>query len=150
LTRLNRRFNEWKKQGRGDIRKSIEVLRRTKFLSLDEEQEYYQLYDLLSRFVHTPKEFDVYVAHKNGQNRLKREIICPASTYFDEGHLAEWSNAFQSVFVVLLKSVATFYPEAFKTDSGELALKIIQGMIQQFPEIPTSKRILATLKIAKA
>jgi hypothetical protein len=144
LARLENRFNEWKRQGRGDIRKSIEVLRRISILDLNEEREYYKLYDLLSRFVHTPKEFNVYVKHKSGEDKLKREIICPASTYFDEGHLAEWSNAFQNVFVVLLKAVAAFYPEAFKTDSGELAVKMIRGMISQFPD-----KILVSAKIGE-
>ena len=82
--------------------------------------------------------------HKSGENRLKREIICPASTYFDEGHLVEWSNAFQSVFVVLLKAVAVFYPHAFKTDSGEIALRMIRQMITDFPD-----KILVSAKIGE-
>jgi hypothetical protein len=131
---LDRRFNEWKRQGRGDIRRSIEVLRRINFLSIDEERDYYQLYDLLSRFIHTPKEFDTYVKHTTGQIKLKREIICPASTYFDEEHLIEWSNSFQSVFVVLLKTIATFHPEAFRTEPGEIAMKIIKGMMKDFAD----------------
>lgn len=147
LIKLEKRFNEWKRQGRGDIRKSIEILRRIGFLNRDEEREYYKLYDLLSRFIHTPKEFNVYMKHKSGQNKLKREIICPASTYFDEGHLADWSNTFQEVFVVLLKSIATFYPNAFQTDSGEIAVKMIRGMINEFPDkILVSKKIGDILK----
>lgn len=131
---LDRRFNEWKRQGRGDIRKSIEVLRRIDFLSMAEERDYYQLYGLLSRFVHTPKEFDTYVKHTTGQVKLKREIICPASTYFHEEHLIEWSNSFQSVFVVLLKAIATFHPEAFRTESGKIAMKMIEGMMKDFAD----------------
>jgi hypothetical protein len=147
---LDRRFNEWKRQGRGDIRKSIEVLRRIDFLNIHEERDYYQLYDLLSRFVHTPKEFDTYVKHMTDQIKLKREIICPASTHFNEEHLVEWSGCFQSVFAVLLKAIATFHPEAFQTESGKIATKMIEGIMKEFADkIKVSDKIQEILQIVK-
>jgi hypothetical protein len=147
FAKLDARFNEWKRQGRGDIRKSIEVLRRIDFLTIDEEKDYYKLYDLLSRFVHTPKEFDIYEKHETGEDKLKREIICPACTYFHEAHLIEWSNSFQSVFVVLLKATAVFHPEAFKTEAGKLAIKLINGMLKEFADkIPNSSNIQELLQ----
>jgi hypothetical protein len=145
---LDGRVNEWKRQGRGDIRKSIEVLRRIGFLSRDEEKDYYKLYDLLSRFIHTPKEFDIYVKHATGETKLKREIICPASTYFSEEHLVEWSGCFQNVFALMLKAVAVFHPEAFQTESGKIATRMIEGMMKDFADkIKVSDKIQEVLEI---
>jgi len=147
---LERRFHEWKRQGRGDIHKSIEILRRIDFLSIDEEKDWHELYSLLSRFVHTPKEFDTYVKYTTGETRLKREIICPASTYFDEKHLMEWSDCFQHVFTVLLKTIATFHPEAFDTESGKLAVRMIESPTKEFADkIKVSDKIEKIMQATK-
>ena len=121
FSRLERRFNEWKKQGRGDIHRSIEVLRRIDFLSMTEEADWHKLYSLLSKFIHTPEEFVTYVEHA-GEFKRKGDFVCPAASYFNEEQLIEWSDCFQRVFAALLKTIIEFHPEAFNTESGKLAV----------------------------
>ena len=131
FSRLERRFNQWKKEGRVNIRKSIEVLRKIDFLSMDEERDWHKLYGLLSKFIHTPEEFVTYVEHA-GEIKLKGDFVCPAATYFNEEQLIEWSDCFQRVFAALLKTVAEFHPEVFDTESGKIALRIIKGHLKEF------------------
>jgi hypothetical protein len=152
FSKLERRFNEWKKQGRGDVHKKIEVLRRIGFLSMAEEKDWHNLYSLLSKFIHTPEEFVTYVSHA-GEIKLKGEIVCPAQTYFNEEQLIEWSDRFQHVFVILLKTIAEFHPETFNTESGKIAVTIIEGHLKDFAHrIKVSKeiqKILSTVKSPK-
>jgi len=61
--RLEKRYNAWRREGRGNIHKEIEVLRRVGFLSIDEEKVWHELYSSLSKFVHTPEEFITRVKH---------------------------------------------------------------------------------------
>ncbi len=134
LSRLERRFNEWKKEGRGDIHKTIETLRRINFLSVEEEDHWHELYRLLSKFIHTPEEFVTYVKHA-GERKLKGDIVCPAATYFNEEQLIEWSDCFQRVFAILLKTIAEFHPKVFNTESGKLALiRHIEPQLKDFGE----------------
>jgi len=151
FSRLKRRFNEWKKTGRVNIRKSIEVLRRIDFLSMDEEKDWHELYNLLSRFVHTPEEFITYVKH-GGELKLKGDFVCPACTYFNEEQLIEWSDCFQSVFVVLLRTIAEFHPEAFDTESGKLAVpKCIEPQLKEFGDkIKVSEKIRKILLMGQS
>jgi len=130
------------KTGRVNIRSSIQVLRRIDFLSMDEEKDWHKLYNLLSRFVHTPEESVTYVKH-GGELKLKGDFACPACTYFNEEQLIEWSDCFQSVFAVLLKTIAEFHPEVFDTESGKLAItKCIQPHLKEFGDkIKVSKKI---------
>jgi hypothetical protein len=87
LAALNRRFNDWKKGvSRVNIHKSIEILRRIGFLSIDEESNWKKLYGLLSKFIHTPEEFVTRIEH-GGKIKLKGEIVCSAATYFSEKQL---------------------------------------------------------------
>ena len=118
--RLNRRFNEWKEQGRVNVQRTIEDLRRIHFLSLDEEREWRKLYRLLSKFVHTPQEFVTYVTHD--ELELRRKMMCPAATHFNEEELVEWSDRFQDIFAILLKTIAEFHSDAFDTEPGRLAI----------------------------
>lgn len=142
FSKLERRFNEWKKTGRVNIRSSIQVLRRIDFLSMDEEKEWHELYKLLSRFVHTPEEFITYVEH-GGELKLKGDFACPACTYFNEEQLIEWSDCFQRVFVALLKTIAEFHPEVFDTESGKLVVpKCIEPQLKEFGDkIKVSEKI---------
>ncbi len=66
--RLEKRFNEWEKGGRVNIRGNIEVLRRIGFLSLSEEKSWRELYRNLSKFIHTPKEYICRMKHKEMAN----------------------------------------------------------------------------------
>ncbi|MCJ7560724.1 hypothetical protein MUO79_08965 [Candidatus Bathyarchaeota archaeon] len=145
FSRLDGRFNEWKKQGRGDIHKSIEILRRVEFLSEVEEREWHELYRALSKFVHTPEEFVTRVTHA-GETKLKGEFVCPAATYFNETQLIEWSDCYQKVFANLLKTVVVFHPEAFNTESGKLAVGIIEQRLKEYGHcIRVSEEIQKTL-----
>lgn len=150
FSRLKRRFNEWKRTGRINIHRSIEVLRRIDFLSMDEEKDWHELYSLLSRFVHTPEEFITYVEH-GGELQLKGDIACPACTYFNKEQIIEWSDCFQRVFVVLLKTIAEFHPEVFDTESGKLVVpKLIEPQLKEFGDkIKVSeeiRKILSTVQ----
>jgi hypothetical protein len=141
FSRLDGRFNEWKKQGRGDIHKSIEILRRIEFLSEVEEREWHDLYRMLSKFVHTPEEFVTRIEH-GGKFKLKGEIVCAAATYFNEKQLIEWSNCYQKVFAILLKTVAEFHPEAFNTKSGRIAVRHVKSELDECEkQITVSKEI---------
>jgi len=152
FSRLQGRFNEWKNQGRVNIRKSMEILKRIGFLSTDEERDWNKLYKHLSRFIHTPKEFVTHVKHD--ELKLKRPIICPAATYFNEEQLIEWSDCSQSVFAILLKTIAEFHPEAFHTESGKLAVdKSIKPLMEEkyAEKIKVSKEIQEILsKVQKS
>jgi len=141
---LARRFNEWKKgNSRASIHKSIEVLRRIGFLSIDEESKWKKLYGHLSKFIHTPEEFVTRIEHA-GKIKLKGEIVCSAATYFDEKQLIEWSDCYQEVFAILLKTVANFHPEAFKTESGRIAVRCIRSELKE-----NESRIKASKEITK-
>ena len=151
FSRLERRFNEWKKQGRGNIHKRIEVLRRIGFLSMDEERDWHKLYGLLSRFIHTPEEFVTFVKHAD-EFKLKGDIACPAATYFNEEQLIEWSDCFQRVFANLLKTIVEFHPEAFDTESGKLAIpKFIEPQLKEFGDkIKVAEKILKILSTVQS
>jgi hypothetical protein len=150
FSRLERRLNEWKKQGRGDIHKSIEIMRRIDFLSETEERDWHELYRVLSKFVHTPEEFVTRVTHA-GETKLKGEFVCPAATYFNEAQLIEWSDCFQQVFANLLKTVAVFHPEVYFTESGKIAVDIIEGHLKEFGNrIKVSEGIRKTLAMVKS
>jgi hypothetical protein len=142
FARLDRRFNQWKRNGRGNIHKEIEILRRIDFLSMDEERDWHNMYSLLSRFVHTPEEFIIYVKHTDELKKMAK-IACPATTYFSEEQLVEWSDRFQNVFTVFLRAIARFHPEAFSTESGKLAVtKCIVPYLNEFGHrIRTSEEI---------
>lgn len=114
-------MTNWKREGRVDIHRTIEILRRIHFLDRKEEKNWHKLYQHLSRFIHTPDEFVSYVRH-HGELKPVGEIVCPASTYFNEEELSRWSNYFQQVFAILIKIIAKYYPEAFETESGKLAI----------------------------
>jgi hypothetical protein len=146
FARLNRRFNEWKKgRSRVNVHKAIEVLRRIGFLSMDEEESWNELYNLLSKFIHTPEEFVTRVEH-DGKIKLKGEIVCSAATYFSEKQLIEWSDCYQSVFAILLKTVAEFHPEIFNTESGKIAVRCIKSELKYNEnKIKVSKEIRQTL-----
>lgn len=53
---LKKRFNNWKNEGRVNIRASLKILRRINFLNRVEEKEWKELYGNLSRFIYTPEE----------------------------------------------------------------------------------------------
>ena len=150
FARLERRFNQWKKEGRVNVRKSVEILERIGFLSTDEERDWDELYGVLSKFVHTPEEFVTHVKHA-GEIKLKGDFVCPACTYFNEEQLIEWSDCFQRVFANLLKTLTEFHPEAFDTESGKLAVSICRGLLsQEFADkmkvSDKIQKILATLQ----
>lgn len=146
LARLNRRFNDWKKGvSRVNVHKAIEVLRRIGFLSIDEEESWNKLYNLLSKFIHTPEEFVTHVEH-NGKIKLKGEVVCSAATYFSEKQLIEWSDCYQRVFAILLKTVAEFHPDILNTESGKAAVKCIKSELKcNENKIKVSKEIRQTL-----
>lgn len=125
--RLEKRFNEWEKGGRVNIRGNIEVLRRIGFLSLSEEKSWRELYRNLSKFIHTPKEYICRMKHKEMANI---ETVCPASTYFSVDSLRTWSNSFQMVFVAILKSIVEYHPFVLETKSGKIAIKDLLPIIK--------------------
>jgi len=151
FSRLEKRFNEWKKEGRVNIRKSIEVLRRDGFLSTDEEKDWHKLYGLLSKFIHTPEEFVTHVRH-GGELKLKGDFVCPAATYFNEEQLVEWSDCFQHVFAILLKTIAEFHPDVFDTESGKIAVaKHIKPELKEYAHrIKVSDEIRKTLSTVQS
>ena len=110
------------------------------------EIKWHKLYHHLSRFIHTPDEFVSYVMH-HGELKPAGEIVCPASTYFNEEELSEWSNYFQQVFVILIKIIAKYHPEAFETRSGKLAINrlILPELKAYGKKIPVRGEILKLL-----
>ena len=147
FARLEMRFNRWKEEGRQNIRATIELLRRIRFLDRSEERNWKKLYSNLSRFIHTPEEYVCHVKHEKKEIKLKSEMACPASTYFSETALAEWSNGFQQIFAILIKTIAQFHPEVFKTESGKLAIKkCIKVELKGYEKkIPIAEMILKLL-----
>jgi hypothetical protein len=130
LIKLEKRFNDWKKDGRGEIRSSIEVLRRTSFLNYDEEKEWKELYGNLSRFIHTPKEYVLPIKHKD---MLKgTEMTCPSTTYFSEDALQAWSDSFEKVFIAILKTIIKYHPFALKTETGKIAVNELCTIEQEY------------------
>ena len=121
FARLEKRFNQWKKSGRVNIRASLEVLRRIGFLNRNEKEDWKELYGNLSRFVHTPEEYVCRVIHKDVLKNIK--MTCLASTYFSEDALRAWSNSFQKIFVAILKTIVEYHPFTLETESGKIAMK---------------------------
>lgn len=117
FVRLETRFNNWKKNGRVNIRRSLEVLRRIGFLNRNEEKDWGELYSDLSRFIHTPEEYVCRVKHKD----ILEKMACLASTYFSEDALRTWSNSFQKVFVAILKTIVKYHPSVLESVSGKMA-----------------------------
>jgi hypothetical protein len=130
FARLEKRFNEWKTRGRVNVRSSIEVLRRIGFLDRKEETNWKKLYDNLSRFIHTPKEYVFHIKHKDVLKDI--EMTCPSTTFFSEGSLRVWSDSFQEVFVAILKTVVEYYAFALKTESGKLAVNMLCSVEKKF------------------
>lgn len=145
---LNRRFNEWKEgNSRTNIHKSIEVLRRIGFLSIYEESSWKKLYGRLSKFIHTPEEFVTRIEH-GGEMKLKGEIVCSAATYFNEKQLVEWSNCYQRVFAILLRTIVEFHPEVFETKSGRIAVRQINSELKEHENlIKVSEEIKQILSV---
>jgi hypothetical protein len=125
FAKLEGRFNEWKKRGRINIRSSIEVLRRIGFLNRNEERNWKQLYDSLSRFIHTPREYVFREIHEDLLKDIK--MTCPSTTFFDEDSLRVWSGSFQEVFVAILKTIVEYHTFALKTKSGKLAVNMLRS-----------------------
>jgi len=146
FTLLHKRFNDWKTGANQlNINSSIEVLRRIRFLSFDEKKEWQYLYSLLSKFIHTPEEFVTRIEH-GGKFELKGEITCAAATYFSEKQLIEWSNCYQKVFAILLKTIAEFHPEAFYTKAGRIAIGHVKAELEgNEKQIIVSKEIRQVL-----
>jgi hypothetical protein len=142
VAKLNQRFDDWKRgSAQTNINNSIEVLRRIGFLSFDEKKDWQNLYGLLSKFIHTPEEFVTRIKH-GGKFELKGEITCAAATYFNEKQLIEWSNCYQKVFAILLKTIAEFHPEAFGTESGKIAVGLVKAELEgNEKQISVSKEI---------
>ena len=138
FVRLEKRFNEWKKGGRVNIRASLEVLRRIGFLNPNEEKDWRELYSNLSRFIHTPKEYIYRVKH---EDMLNIEMTCLASTYFSEDALRAWSNSFQKVFVAILKTIVEYHPFAIETKSGKIAIDDLRSIEKEL-RIPERTRNL--------
>ena len=130
FARLEKRFNEWKKRGRVNIRSSIEILRRIGFLDRNEEKNWKELYDNLSRFIHTPEEYVFSVIH--GDVLKDIQMTCPSTTFFSEDSLRGWSNSFQEVFVAILKIIIEYHTFALKTKSGKLAVKMLPSIEKKF------------------
>ena len=130
FARLQRRFNDWKKSGRANIRASLEVLRRIGFLTRDEEKYWRELYSNLSRFIHTPEEYIFSVKHKDMLKDI--QMTCPATTYFSEDALGAWSTSFEKVFVAILKTIVEYHPSVLKTKSGKLAVKELRSVEKKF------------------
>lgn len=146
ISRLEGRFNRWKEEGRQNIRATIELLRRIGFLDRSEEKNWKNLYRNLSRFIHTPEEYVCHVKHEEEELELKSKIACPASTYFSETALTEWSNNFQQVFAVLIKTITQFHPKAFETESGKLAIKLVKVELKGYEKkIPVAETVLKLL-----
>lgn len=142
---LERRFNEWKREGRTNIYKSIEVLRRISFLSMNEESSWKKLYSHLSKFIHTPEELVTQIEH-GGKIKLKGEIVCSAATYFNEKQLIEWSDCYQNIFAILLKTIAEFHHEAFNTESGRIAVRCIKSELKEHEDkVKVSREIRQAL-----
>lgn len=127
FARLERRFNDWKKTGRVNIRASIEALRRIGFLDRNEQQDWEDLYNNLSRFVHTPEEYICRVRHEDVPI-----MWCIASTYFSEDALRTWSNSFQKVFLAILKTVVEYHPFVLETESGKLAIRNLRHLPKKY------------------
>ncbi len=73
---------------------------------------------------------------------MKGKITCAAATYFSEKQLIEWSNCYQKVFAILLKTIAEFHPEAFETESGRIAVKYVKSELDGCEkQITVSKKI---------
>ena len=130
FARLEKRFNDWRKSGRVNIRASLEVLQRIGFLNWNEEKEWRELYSNLSRFIHTPEEYVFRVKHKDVLKDV--EMTCPATTYFSEDALRAWSNSYQKVFVAILKTIVEYHPFALNTKSGKLAVDELRSLEKKF------------------
>ena len=130
FARLEKRFNDWKKKGRVNIRASLEVLGRIGFLTRDEEKDWKELYSNLSRFIHTPEEYVFTVKHKDVLKDI--QMTCPSTTYFSEDALRAWSTSFEKVFVAILKTITEYHPFALGTKSGKLAVNQLRSVEEKF------------------
>jgi len=130
FVRLEKKFNDWKKSGRVNIRASLEVLQRIGFLSRNEEKKWRELYSNLSRFIHTPEEYVFRVKHKDIIKDC--EITCPSTTYFSEDSLRAWSNSFQKVFLAIWKAIVKYHPFALKARSGKIAVNKLRSIEKKF------------------
>lgn len=108
------------------------------------------MYGQLSKFIHTPEEFVTRVEH-GGKTQLKGEITCSAATYYNEKQLIEWSKCYQKIFAIMLKTIAEFHPEAFKTDSGKDAVSNIRSEMKKYGKLITiSAEVKQILRILPA
>ena len=137
IARLEKRFNDWKKTGRVNIRSSFEVLRRISFLNRNEEKDWKKLYSNLSMFIHTPEEYICHIKHKD----VLKKMECLASTYFSEDALRTWSNSFQKVFVAILKIIVEYHRFVLETESGKIAIGHLLPIEKEL-EIPERTRNL--------
>ena len=142
FARLQRRFDDWKKSGRVNIRTSIEALRRIGFLDRNEEQDWKDLYSNLSRFVHTPEEYICRIRYEDVPI-----MWCIASTYLSEDALRTWSNSFQEVFLAILKTVAEYHPFALETESGKIAVRDLRHLAKKYGTEEWGETLLKFLKI---
>ena len=133
FAQLEKRFNNWKKSGRVNVRASLEILRRIGFLDRNEEKDWKKLYGNLSRFIHTPEEYVFRIKHENVLRDI--EIGCPSTTYFSEDALQAWSNSFEKVFAAILKTIVEYHPFALKTKSGKIAVNQLRS-VEKFFGIP--------------
>lgn len=146
IENLRDRYNSWMSDtSRIRYTPLIGKFYKVGFLSIDQCEDWRKFYAYLSRFVHTPEEFIAKVKH-HGADKIKGEIACPSMTYFNEVQLIEWSNAYQHLFYYVMKTIVKFHPELLKTESGKLAVDILNSHLYYWKEkAPDFKNILLLL-----
>jgi hypothetical protein len=140
FAKLAKRFDNWKKSGRVNVRASIEISYRIGFLTLDEAEEWKKLYSNLSRFIHTPEEHLFVVKHEDVLKDF--EVTCSSTTYFSEDSLKSWSASFEKVFLSILKIIVAYHPFSLRTQSGKIAVNQLRDVEEKFGIAETKLREL--------
>jgi hypothetical protein len=128
FAQVEKRFSDWKKNGRVNIHPNLDLFRRIGFLNQKEQIDWKKLYSNLSRFIHTPEEYVCRMKHEDLQNI---DMKCAATTYYSEDALRAWSSSFQKVFVAILKTIVEYHPLVLETESGKIAVNQLLPILKE-------------------
>jgi len=122
---VNSKFRSWLS---GGFRKSDaylrEIIRKAGFISKQENDEWANLFNELSQFVHTILQTPTGRAIKYANFEIKS---CYSLVIFDRNSLMEWSNYYQKVFFIILYQLIRLFPVVKTTEAGKLALRILRN-----------------------
>jgi len=121
---VQRNFKVWIKGGyRKSDKDLLDVIKRARLITKEEEKEWEKLFQNLSQFVHTILNTETGREIIYGKVKI---LDCYSEVKFNKDNLKEWSGYYQRLIFIILNKLLILYPFLKNKDAGILALKNIR------------------------